>query len=457
MKALPSSGPSPWILAAVGGFTILIATIVRVGADTMWMVALGDDIVAQRAIPLGMPFGGTVTQSWVNVPVLGEIVFSRLNALGSWGLFAGHIAVVAVMLSVVAGDANRSGSDPRAVAAALMLLVLGALPTLGIVRAQSLSLVMFALLAALLREDHRRPSHRAWWLVALIAVWGNLHGAVLTGVALVGCYLLFSRARRRPFESAALLVACVASLWLTPGGLRTHEYYLGVLTNASAGQRVGLWAPISLDSGFDLLLLLTGSALVGLFLVRRRAVWEYVTLAGLLVMTAMSARHGIWLLTFAAPGAALAMSRPRRKARESNMPSLVVVSVAVIVAVAAAVAVAPKSAGKAQQDLVAARVASQITPMATAVAPSPLAEELAQHGVTLWAANPIDAFPQDRQTAYLKFLERGAMAVSGMSPRPETVVLTDSDDPSALPEGYVRTWSGDGFVVFRWQLAASDN
>ena len=51
--------------------------------------------------------------------------------------------------------------------------------------------------------EARAPSRRIWLLVPLLALWGNLHGAVLTGAAVAGAYLVFERSRRRPGESAA--------------------------------------------------------------------------------------------------------------------------------------------------------------------------------------------------------------------------------------------------------------
>ena len=48
-----------------------------------------------------------------------------------------------------------------------------------------------------LRSQQRRPSRGIWLVVPLTAIWGNLHGAVLVGVAVIGCYLLFSRLRTR--------------------------------------------------------------------------------------------------------------------------------------------------------------------------------------------------------------------------------------------------------------------
>ena len=57
------------------------------------------------------------------------------------------------------------------------------------IRGQLFSLPLFAACALLLRAETREPSRRIWLLVPLLALWGNLHGAVLTGAAVAGAYL----------------------------------------------------------------------------------------------------------------------------------------------------------------------------------------------------------------------------------------------------------------------------
>ena len=84
---------------------------------------------------------------------------------------------------------------------ALALVALGALPALASVKMQLFSLALFPLVLLLLRADHDRPSRRIWWVVLVIAVWGNLHGAVLLGVAVTGATCSspgFVAARPRP-------------------------------------------------------------------------------------------------------------------------------------------------------------------------------------------------------------------------------------------------------------------
>ena len=83
------------------------------------------------------------------------------------------------------------------------VVLLGSLPAVVVTGFSLFSLALFPLLLVLLEVDSRAPSRRIWLAVPLVLVWGNLHGAVLAGLGLLGAYLVFSRGRRDP--------------WLRPG------------------------------------------------------------------------------------------------------------------------------------------------------------------------------------------------------------------------------------------------
>ena len=98
-----------------------------------------------------------------------------------------------------------------------------AAPALLIVRSQLFSLAFFPLLVLLLREEARRPSRRVWLLVPLVALWSNLHGGVLLGIAVAGTYLLLSRARQQPVVAAGVLAGMAIALFATPALAQTAD------------------------------------------------------------------------------------------------------------------------------------------------------------------------------------------------------------------------------------------
>lgn len=68
-------------LSVIGLVVALLSYGVTVRSDTMWLVALGNDIASQWAIPVGAPFRDANTTHWVSVRVLGELVMAGANAL----------------------------------------------------------------------------------------------------------------------------------------------------------------------------------------------------------------------------------------------------------------------------------------------------------------------------------------------------------------------------------------
>src|SRR5438874_575795 len=85
-------------------------------------------------------------------------------------------------------------------------VVLAAALLAAVVGAPVYSLPLFSALLVLLETERY-----AWLAVPLVAVWGNLHGGVLTGLGVLACYAIFRRRSALP-----VLVASVLALFLNP-------------------------------------------------------------------------------------------------------------------------------------------------------------------------------------------------------------------------------------------------
>lgn len=405
-----------------------LAPRIQTGADTMWMVALGHRVATTGSIPAGVPFAAADTTDWPNVPVVGELAMFTIHSLGPASLAVTLLLLGASSLLISARTPGRRIAHPAAAATTLGLAGIGLLPVLGVVRAPMLSLVPFTLLLLLLRSEAHRPTRRIWLVVPLTAIWGNLHGGVLVGVALTGCYLLLDRLRVRPYESMLVGLATVAAVWANPALLLTGGYYLGVLSNEAAQRGTELWAPPSLSSTFDILMLVAGFTLGLLALARGRLrVWEVAALAGMAAATAMSARHGVWLLLFLIAPAAIGLTRVVGAERRDAAPGpvrdgvtaagpfgstssavrLVMQGLVLGLAATAAITIVGRSATLAGPSETVDRIV-RVAGHRVVLAPEPLAEDLAAAGVTVWVSNPIDAFQRADQAAYLDvWLGRG--------------------------------------------------
>ena len=390
-------GVGPATRAAVGLSIGFAAVFSLVGADARWLGALGAAIVRDGRIPHGVPYASDPTGSWPNVPALGELVFHGVLALGPRGLLLAQLVAVAVALAVIARDAALAGARDAGIALAVLIAVVGAFPALAIIRVQLFSLALFPVLLGLLRAETRRPSRRLWLALPLLALWSNLHGAVLVGLAVFGIHLVFERARRSLGEAAVLAVAGALACCVTPALERTPRYYEGVLKNVAAQRGVGLWAPLSLTKPFDILLAAAGLVLLALALRARPRTWELVALAALAAVAVHAQRSGVWLLLAAVPAAAVGL--PRARATQTRLA--VAATLAGLAIAAIGLAKGPASSG-ASAGLLALTIREAAgTPV---LGQDLLAEQVALAGGRIVIGNPIDAFSHHDQSVYLDWI-----------------------------------------------------
>jgi hypothetical protein len=412
-----------WSAVALSFGAATAAVTATIGPDARWLGALGRVVVERGGIPHGVPFAAAPAADWPNVPVLAELAFRALTAvLGDRGLLLAQLLAVGVALVVTRREMRRLGATDAGAALVLALLVPGALLAFAGIRAQLFSLALFPLVVALLRREAAEPSRRIWLLPPLLALWSNLHGVALLGLVAAGVYLVLERGRRRPLESLGVALSSLVALCATPALAATPRYYHDVLTSVAARRGYGLWAPLSLDSGFDLLLVVVGAVLLAAFLRSRPRPWE-VAVAGLLVWSSIhTARNGVWLLLFVAAPAAT-----RLRMRATPHPA-VAHALALICLVAGALGVVrgPQSAG-AERFVVARAIRAALG--APILAEPATAERIAAAGGRVWISNPLDAFAPAAQRSYLDWLDgkpSGDRLVAGA----RTVVVTPGS-PSA--------------------------
>jgi hypothetical protein len=418
----------------------VVALLGTVGGDLRWLAALGRVIVDRGAIPHDVPYASAPSGGWPNVPVLSELVLHGIQAsLGDRGFLLAQVAAAGGGLAFLAADARRGGASQGSTALVVLLVLIGGLASFLAIRVQLFSLLLFPALAGLLRAEQRRPSRRVWLVPLLLALWSNLHGAVLVGLAVAGAYLLLSRARVDALEAAAALGASALAVCVTPALERTPAYYVGVLRNEAARRGEGLWAPLSLHSGVDLLLLAAIVLLVALALRTRPPLWEIVALAGLAVLSVKTARSGVWLLVFAAPPAARCFGL-----RLGRRPW------AALAATAALLVVAGLVRGPRSTDAGGALIAETLRRAAgtPVLADGVLAEQVALAGGRVWMSNPLDAFRRRDQRLYLDWLEGRPGGSRALARAPRAVLVFRYGPARTLVEGRgLREVASDPYAV----------
>ncbi len=389
-----------------------------IGADSRWAAALGAAIVRLRAVPDGVPFAAAPTHGWENTTVAAQLVLHGIDAaLGARGFILLQAAAVGVAFALLAADARRLGATGRGTVLALALVFAGATPALMVMRIQAFSLVLFPLLLVLLRSEATRPTRRAWLILPLLAVWSNLHGAVLVGFAAAAAYLVVDRARRRPLESAVLLGGAALALGATPAGIHTWAYFRGVLRNEAARRGTGMWSPLTVGDGWHVLFLVALVLLVGLVLrarVRPRA-WEAAAALGLLVLTIRAERSAPFLLFLIAAFAARGVGGKVALGNRSRVATVALLASLALFGVVRG----PLGIGATAAEIDASVRAAGGRPI---LADGLLGEQIVRAGGRIWVGNPIDAFRHDDQRLYLDWLE-GARAGDAALARVDLVLV----------------------------------
>lgn len=387
-----------WLAVAAG--SAFCAAVSMVGADARWLAALGATIVHVGSIPPSIPYAAAPSHDWANVPVLGELIFHGLDALGGdRALIAAQGFAVGAMFALLVVDMRAGGAADAARALVLLALPFAAVTSLFVVRAQMLSLPLFALLLVLLRAEARAPSRRIWLLVPLVGLWSNLHGAVLAGLLVATVYVLFERR-----SAAGVLGAAWIALFLTPALWHTGSYYWGVLHSAPAATGYGLWAPLSLGNPLDVAFLIVAVPLLALAVRAQPRRWELVSLVVLAVSTLHVSRNAVWLLVFVATPAAVGLRLHRVRPRRGVL-LVAAWLVPVILVVAAFTRTPDQTTAGPELRADAVRLADGKPILADAEN----AEQLALDGRRVWIANPIDAFDRNDQRLYVAWL-RGRTA-----------------------------------------------
>lgn len=439
------------IFAALALIACAIARFGIVGSDALWLSAIGDAIRHEGHVAKGVPFAAAPTDNWVNTTVVGQVVLSGFYAAGSVGIVVAQLAAVIVSLGILAHASMSRGAAPRATAAVLGLVAVGAAAPLLIGRAQLLSLIPFALLLALIRGQQLRQTAAIWWAVPILAVWGNLHGAVLVGVAILGCHLAFTLLVRAPMTAIGVGFSSLLATCLNPGLIRAPRYYLGVFGGEATSNDSGMWSRISLSNPFDVLLVLAAIALLVMAFRRPRPTWEYAAALGLGVATLVAARHGVWLLLFLVEPAIPGLSRSATARTVEARGALRGTTAAVAVSLLAGTALlGTRLSSFREADLEASELAHETRGSVVLVA-EPLAESLAAAGATVWASNPLDAFTEADQKAYLAFVNGDSRAARVALQRSDVVVALPGSKQEWLARqgGFTHSTTNGAYVLLR--------
>jgi hypothetical protein len=325
--------------------------------DSWLTIFSGHEIVKH-----GLPSHDTLTmwmhgREWVDQQWLAQLLFYGLYALGGIKLaLAAHVAAATGAFTLAVVVARRRGASTRSVCwiavPSYFLLTWGSWN----VRAQSLALLLFVVVVALLIRDAHAPSRRVFLAIPLLVLWANIHGTALTGAVLVALWgLTFAIERRKqPVRlwlprAMALVITPLACVFASPYAASLPGYYRTMLVNSGFRDYVIEWRPTSPSiqtAPFFLVAFLT-VWLIGRNK-KRLLPFEQVLLVVTLLMGLQTLRSVIWFTLVAlmlVPTALDGVLKPNTRAMRFQFVNrtLVLASVAGSIAVLAVVAGKPTS------------------------------------------------------------------------------------------------------------------
>ncbi|MBR0840116.1 hypothetical protein JQ607_07900 [Bradyrhizobium liaoningense] len=270
-SSVPVRGVARWLMpfcigALVYMFFLGVGDIMLRDSDTLWQIKIGQWILENRALPHTDIYSFTrAGEAWVSSSWLSQVLFALAYEPSNW---SGVVILTSLAIGATAAIFIYLLEPHLEPARAFVLLAPLLAMSMGhfLARPHMLALpVMVAFVGGLLAAADRRTAP-SWLLLPLMALWANLHGGFVMGLALigpVGLDALASAERKDRFALAARWTlfgfAALAASCCTPYGWNTPLATTKILGLGKALLMISEWVPADFSS-----LDLFGASLLGL-------------------------------------------------------------------------------------------------------------------------------------------------------------------------------------------------
>jgi hypothetical protein len=297
------------LCAGAGAYLFFLSAgeILLRDSDSYWQISVGQWIIDHGAMPYTDVFSFTrFGEPWMSSSWLSQVLLAAAYDFSGWaGAVVLSSLAVAALVSIFVYLLSAHVDPARAILiTALALLQSG---SHFLARPHLLALpVLLAFIGGLLRAADRR-THPSWLLLPLMALWANLHGGFVLGLALIGPIGLEAiwcaepdRRLRLAARWALFALAAVGASCLTPYGWNTPLAAAKILNLGKLLSLIWEWMPVdfSKPTFFEATLL----AMIGIAFYRRLelSVPRIILLVGLVWMALTHVRN-IETFAFLAP------------------------------------------------------------------------------------------------------------------------------------------------------------
>jgi hypothetical protein len=241
-----------WIGAGIYALLVLTGDHLLIDPDTMWQIAVGQWILEHHAVPETDVYSFTMAgQPWISTQWLAQVLYAKAYAIAGWsGPVVLAASAIAATFALLARFLKQRVSDKTTLIFVAVALVLTAAHLLA--RPHALALPVMILWVGGLIEAAERRGAPSFWLLPLMALWANLHGGFVFGLALMAPIgldaVVNAHAKLRKslvlrwavFAAAALAASC-----LTPYGWDALFAARRILNLGAALELIGEWRAAS--------------------------------------------------------------------------------------------------------------------------------------------------------------------------------------------------------------------
>lgn len=230
---------------------IVVADSTRLADPDLWgHVRFGQDVLAQRHLIFYDHYSYSAPgHLWLNHEWLSEVLMGAIyNAFGTVGLNLMKFACSAATIILLA-TAMAETESPALLQFAILIAASAPLATHLQFRPQIFTFVLMSALIAILSRYNYRGRGPVWLAIPILAIWANLHGGFVMGLAAMGTFtavafaqdLVLGRGTRRAMGLLAITgVSAIATL-ATPYGVGTWQAVIHALANPHTRTTIVDW------------------------------------------------------------------------------------------------------------------------------------------------------------------------------------------------------------------------
>ena len=234
---------------------IVVANAIQFADPDLWgHVAFGRAVLNSWRLPLADPYSYSAPNHlWLNHEWLTEVLMALCyNGLGVVGLKLFKLACAAITIIFLAIAESKTGA-PQVVQLATLLWVAAAIGPQVQFRPQLFTFAMLSAMLALLARHNYRGRAPLWLAIPIVALWSNLHGGFIIGLAVLGTYTVAIGLRslragsgwKETSRFAMLTVGATVATLATPYGIGTWRAVAHALQNPVTRHVVTDWRPLA--------------------------------------------------------------------------------------------------------------------------------------------------------------------------------------------------------------------